>query len=395
MSAILVMNAGSSSMKYQLIDTQSETRLATGLVERIGSAHATVVHKSSEHSFNHTAEIRDHAAAFTEVERVFAHCGTPLAQMNLLAVGHRVVQGGEHFIAPTLIDDEVAAKILELADLAPLHNPAHYQAIQAARQVFPQVPHVAVFDTAFHQTLPPKAYTYAIDAKIARDYGVRRYGFHGTSHQIVSRRAAKFAGIPLDNSKQIVLHLGNGASACAVLNGRSVDTSMGLTPLQGLVMGTRSGDIDPSVVFHLAQQASLELDEINELLNKGSGLYGMAGSNDFRDVRAAAESGDLLAQRALEVYAYRIRHYIGAYYLELGGLDTLVFTAGLGENAPLMREMVCEGLGHLGIELDREKNRAMSSEKREISAPGSQVKVLVIPTDEELEIARQVRTVTE
>jgi acetate kinase len=283
----------------------------------------------------------------------------------------------------------VEINIEDLSDLAPLHNPANLEGIRAAKKAFPDVPHVAIFDTAFHQTLPPEAYTYAIDAGLAERHRVRRYGFHGTSHKYVSETAAAFLGRPLGDLKQIVLHLGNGASACAVDGGRSVETSMGMTPLEGLVMGTRSGDLDPAVLIHLARRAHLSTDDLDELLNRRSGLLGLSGRGDMRDVRGAASDGDASARLALEVTVHRLKHYIGAYTALLGGLDVLTFTAGIGENDAALRAEVLTGLEVLGIRLDADRNAAPSREARVISADDSAVTVLVVPTNEELEIARQ------
>jgi acetate kinase len=312
---------------------------------------------------------------------------------GILAVGHRVVHGGSDFTGPTLIDDEVERDIESLSRLAPLHNPANLLGIRAARAALPDVPHVAVFDTAFHQTMPPAAYTYAIPTALAEEYKVRRYGFHGTSHKFVSERAARLLGRPLGELRTIVLHLGNGASAAAIAGGRSIDTSMGLTPLQGLVMGSRSGDIDPAVVFHLNRAAGMSVDELDTLLNRESGLLGLTGMNDMRDVQAAAIDGNERAEQALQVWRHRIRHYIGAYYAQLGGLDALVFTAGVGENNALLRRRAVAGLAHMGIEIDPDRNELVSKEARVISPDGAAVTVMVIPTNEELEIARQVASV--
>ncbi len=391
MSKILVINSGSSSFKYQLIDPESGERLASGLVERIGDSLGRVKHRCAGETLEEELPIPDHTAGFAEMERAFERAGQPLDGSTLAAVGHRVVQGGDEFFEPTIIDDRVAERILALGVLAPLHNPAHHQAIVAARATFPDVPHVAVFDTAFHQTMPPAAYTYAIDRRVAAEHGIRRYGFHGTSHQYVSARAARFVERPLAELKQIVLHLGNGASMCAVDGGRSVDTSMGLTPLEGLVMGTRSGDLDPSILFHLHREAGLDVDALDRLLNSESGLRGLAGTGDFRDVRAAADAGDAQAQLAIDVTTHRIRHYLGAYLAELGGADVISFTAGVGENNAALRAGVCEGLEWFGIRIDAALNEAASgvAEPRRISTPDSRVAVLVVPTDEEAEIARQ------
>jgi acetate kinase len=367
MSLVFVVNSGSSSIKYQLVDVATEQSLVSGLIERIGEA----------------GEVPDHTAGM----RVVLDALGP--DRDIVAVGHRVVHGGPRFSAATLITDEVEREIDELSALAPLHNPANVLGIRAARLALPGVPHVAVFDTAFHQSLPPEAYTYAIDATLAAEHQVRRYGFHGTSHQFVSEQTAKFLDRPLAELKTIVLHLGNGASVTAVDGGRSVDTSMGLTPLEGLVMGTRSGDIDAGVVFHLARQAGLGIDDLDTLLNRRSGLLGLTGTGDMRDVQEAASNGDEAALAALAVWRHRIRHYIGAYIAALGGLDALVFTAGIGENNALLRRRALAGLEFLGIEIDDDRNELASRSARYISPEGASVAVLVVPTNEELEIARQ------
>ncbi|MDI6022534.1 acetate kinase [Leucobacter sp. UT-8R-CII-1-4] len=388
MHNILVINAGSSSIKYQLIDCVTGQRRTSGLVERIGEANGRVQHEVPGEAFVWETPIADHSAAFRQMVHGFAKAGTPLAELDVAAVGHRVVQGGSEFHGPTLITDEVAEQILALGELAPLHNPANYSAIVAARETFPDVPHVAVFDTAFHQTMPEAAYSYAIDKNAAEKYGVRRYGFHGISHQVVSQRAAALLDRPVSELKQIILHLGNGASACAIDGGRSVDTSMGMTPLAGLVMGTRSGDIDPGALLHL-MRAGLDVDAVDRLLNKESGLLGLAGSNDMRDIRAGVAAGDEAAMLAFEVTIRRLKHYIGAYLALLGGADTIVFTAGVGENHVPLRAAACAGLEWFGIEIDAERNAAPSSAARVISSDSSRVTVLVVPTDEEAEIARQ------
>ncbi|WP_167143581.1 acetate/propionate family kinase [Canibacter zhoujuaniae] len=392
MSTVLVVNSGSSSLKYQLIDATTETRIASGLIERIGEPTASLNHRAGAQTYNSTLPIADHEQAFAAMSEAFDATGAPLGDLELTVVGHRVVQGGAEFIAPTLIDDRVAARILALAPLAPLHNPGQHAGIQAARALFPNTPHVAVFDTAFHQSMPQDAYSYAIDAEISEKYSVRRYGFHGTSHQFVSQAAADFLKRPLADLNQIVLHLGNGASVCAVKGGKSVNTSMGMTPLEGLVMGSRSGDLDPSIIFYLNRVAGFSVDEIDNILNKRSGLLGMTGDADMRDVTRRAAAGDEAANLALNVYARRVRKYIGAYMLDLGRLDTLVFTAGVGENASLPRELICAGLENFGLKLDPELNAAPNTGARRISAADSQVEILVIPTDEELAIARQAFT---
>jgi acetate kinase len=390
MSAVLVINSGSSSFKYQLIDMATETELASGLVERIGEASGHARHKAAgADRVEQTLPIPDHTAGFAVMLAAFAASGPQLSTANLVAVGHRVVQGGSIFQGPTVIDDEVLAQISALSDLAPLHNPAHVQGINAARAQFPDVPHVAVFDTSFHQTMPAEAYTYAIDTALAAEYGIRRYGAHGSSHKFVSEAAAEFLGRPLAELKTIVLHLGNGASACAVDGGVSIDTSMGLTPLQGLVMGTRSGDIDPAVLFHLHRKAGMSIEELDVLLNKKSGMLGLTGNGDMRDVEDAAIAGDAVAQAALDVYYHRIRGYVGNYIAQLGGLDVIVFTAGIGENSGIIRAGALAGLEFLGIEIDPAKNDPFSRVARVISTDDSKVTVLVIPTNEELEIARQ------
>ena len=367
MTQVFVVNSGSSSVKFQLIDVETSASLLSGSVDRIGEP-------------GHAA---DHIAA---MELVLAELG---ADHSIAAVGHRVVHGGSLFASATLITPEVEAAIEDLSALAPLHNPANLLGIRAARAVLGFVPHVAVFDTAFHQTMPAEAYTYAIDAALAEKYGVRRYGFHGTSHKYVSERAAAFLDRPLESLKTIVLHLGNGASITAIDGGRSIDTSMGLTPLQGLVMGTRSGDLDPAVLVHLHRQAGLSVDELDDLLNKRSGLLGLTGSGDMRDVQIAAANGSSSALAALAVWRHRMRHYLGAYIALLGGVDAVVFTAGVGENSALLRRRSLAGLEFLGIAIDDDANELESRAERRISPVGSAVEVLVIPTNEELEIARQ------
>ena len=389
MSAVLVVNSGSSSFKYQLIDSESEESLASGLVERIGEGMGSATHRGPDGISERSLEIPDHTAGFRVMLDAFAAEGPSLEQNPLEAVGHRVVHGGKRFFEPTIVTPLVEINIEDLSELAPLHNPANLEGIRAAKKAFPDVPHVAIFDTAFHQTMAPPAYTYAIDAEVAERHRVRRYGFHGTSHKYVSEAAAAFLGRPLGELRQIVLHLGNGASACAVDGGRSVETSMGMTPLEGLVMGTRSGDLDPAVLIHLARRAQLSTDDLDELLNRRSGLLGLSGRSDMRDVRQAANAGDQPARLALEVTVHRLKHYLGAYVALLGGLDVLTFTAGIGENDTALRADVLSGLEVLGIRLDPERNASTSREARVISTDDSPVTVLVVPTNEELEIARQ------
>lgn len=387
--SVFVINAGSSSLKYQLVDLEAGRALASGLIERIGEAAGEARHEvRGRDAVIERLAVADHERAFGWVLQQFGRHGPDLALARLVGIGHRVVQGGARFDRAVRIDDEVLRQIEGLAPLAPLHNPANLQGIRSALATFPELPHVAVFDTAFHVTIPPAAHRYAIDERVATEHGVRKYGFHGTSHQYVSRRMAELLGRPLDEVSSIVLHLGNGASATAVRGGRSIETSMGMTPLAGLVMGTRSGDIDPGVVFHLHRVAGMSIDEIDALLNSGSGLLGMTGTGDMRDVLRAADAGDGRAVEALEVVGHRLRGTIGAYLAHLGRTDAIAFTAGIGENASRVRELALQGLEGLGIVLDAERNRGRG--ERRISADASQVEVWVVPTEEELEIARQV-----
>lgn len=389
MTSILVVNSGSSSLKYQLIDMDDERTLGSGLIERIGEETGHAAHRGQDGSSERSLPIPDHTAAFAVMVDAFAQHGPSLQEAQPIAVGHRVVHGGKRFFEPTLITDLVKLNIDDLAELAPLHNPANLQGIEAAQLAFPDLPHVAVFDTAFHQTLAPDAYTYGIDADLATKHQVRRYGFHGTSHKYVSEAAAAFLGRPLVSLRQIVLHLGNGASVTAVDGGRSVETSMGMTPLEGLVMGSRSGDIDPGVLLHLARRAGMSIDDLDELLNRRSGLLGLSGHGDMRDVISAADAGDEASRLALDLYVHSIKRYIGGYAALLGGLDVIVFTAGVGENSAPVRAGALAGLEWFGIDLDPERNEAASRSARRISSDASRVEVLVIPTNEELEIARQ------
>jgi acetate kinase len=400
-SVVLVVNSGSSSFKYQLIDMDAETVLASGLVERIGdevgrSTHTVFTRPTEgpsptmlDATYERELPIPDHTAGFAVMIDAFAENGPSLTEFPPTAVGHRVVHGGARFFEPTLITPLVEINIDELSVLAPLHNPANLAGIVAAREAFPDVPHVAVFDTAFHQTLPPAAYTYAIDAELAAAHRIRRYGFHGTSHKFVSEAAAAFLGRPLTELRQIVFHLGNGASVTAIDGGRSVETSMGLTPLEGLVMGTRSGDLDAGVIFHLARRAGLSIDELDDLLNKRSGVQGLAGISDMRDIKAGVDRGDPVITLAFEVYIHRLRAYAGAYLAQLGGVDVISFTAGVGENAPRVRAGALATLGFAGVEIDPERNEARGRGIRMISTDESRVAVLIVPTNEELEIARE------
>ncbi|MGI9822664.1 acetate/propionate family kinase [Agromyces sp. Marseille-Q5079] len=394
MSIVLVVNSGSSSLKYQLLDVEAGAPLASGLVERIGAdagraTHSVPAASGETEKFSVDVEVADHDAAFSRMLAAFAEHGPSLESHPPVAVGHRVVQGGARFFEPTVITDLVKINIDELSVLAPLHNPANLAGIRAAERAFPDVPHVAVFDTAFHQTMPPAAYTYAIDRALAEKHRVRRYGFHGTSHRFVSRAAAEFLGAPVETLRMIVLHLGNGASACAVAEGRSVDTSMGMTPLEGLVMGTRSGDLDPAVLLHLQRRAGLDPDATDRLLNSRSGILGMSGHADMRDLEQAYEAGDPASVVAFDVYAHRIRSYVGAYAAQLGRVDAIVFTAGVGENSARVRAAALAGLDWFGVEIDEARNESRERGARYISTDSSRTAVLVVPTDEELEIARQ------
>jgi acetate kinase len=384
--AVLVLNAGSSSLKYQLIDMTDRSVTASGLVERIGDDGARLEHRRPDaEPLVESGEVADHGAALDRVLGVLERTGG-LTDAPV-AVGHRVVHGGARFSGPTVVDDGVLDEIRDLVPLAPLHNPANIAGIEVARARYPGTPQVAVFDTAFHASMPPRAWRYALPRELADRLRIRRYGFHGTSHGYVARQAAAHLGRALDALDLVTLHLGNGCSAAAVAGGRCVDTSMGLTPLGGLVMGTRSGDLDPGVVAHLHREGGLDLDAIDALLNKQSGLKGLAGSNDLREVHAKADAGDADAAEALEVFCYRIRCTVGAYTAALGGADAIVFTAGIGENDADVRARVCTGLP--GVELSAERNAARSRTARTVSADGSAVAVLVVPTNEELEIAEQ------
>ncbi|GAA3425235.1 acetate kinase [Streptosporangium nondiastaticum] len=373
MGRVLVVNSGSSSVKYRLLE--GDERLASGTVERIGEPGSPVP---------------DHEAALKLIGAELAGRGLGIDSPELTAVGHRVVHGGVTFTEPTLITDDVVGKIEELIPLAPLHNPAGLAGIEAVRRLRPDLPQVAVFDTAFHATIPPAAAAYAIDREVAERWRIRRYGFHGTSHAYVSREAARLAGTP--SAGVIVLHLGNGASASAVSGGRCVDTSMGMTPLEGLVMGTRSGDVDPGALLYLARTAGMSPEEIDTLLNRRSGLLGLCGDNDMRAVQERLAAGDPAAELAMSVYCHRLRKYVGAYYAVLGSVDVIAFTGGVGENSAPVRERALTGLERLGIVLDPDRN---ARGERIISADDSPVRVAVIPTDEELEIAHQTLEVVE
>lgn len=391
MSTVLVINSGSSSLKYALVNPAADEPIAAGLVERIGEDASRIKHEvTGQEPIILNEPIPDHAVAFARVHQLLT--GSPALEHadDLVAVGHRVVHGGDAFSAPALITDEVLAAIEDVVPLAPLHNPANLVGIRAAMQSYPELPQVAVFDTAFHATMPAAAYTYAIDQEVAREYSLRRYGFHGTSHAYVTAAAAEYLQIPVNRINLVSLHLGNGASACAVRGGKSVETSMGVGPLEGLVMGTRSGDVDPTIIFTLLA-GGMTAAEVDALLNRGSGLKGLCGDNDLRSVGERALAGDESAVVAREVYVHRIKKYLGAYLAILGTADAVVFTAGVGENDWWIREQVCRGLELFGIAMDPRKNRDLRAlgTIHDITAPGSPIRVLIVPTDEEREIARQ------
>jgi len=387
---ILLLNCGSSSIKYQLLQTDTEEASALGIVQRIGQPGSTLDHEVGGEEFHRDHDFADHTEAVAAVVEMFNSKGPSLD--DVIAVGHRAVHGGSTFQESVRIDDEVIAALRDLSDLAPLHNPPAIAGIKAAMRVLPDVPHVAVFDTAFFSTLPPEAYTYALDRGITREYGIRKYGFHGTSHQYVSQQAAVFLNRPLSELKTIVCHLGNGASISAVDGGVAVETSMGLTPLAGLVMGTRSGDVDPGLHKFLGSKG-MSLTEIDAFLNKKSGMLGLCGYTDMRDVATEIAAGNEDATLARDVYVHRLVSYIGAYIAVMGGVDALCFTAGVGENAAHIRGPVVERLTALGFELDADANEKRSKDSREISTPASKVRVLVIPTNEELAMARETLTV--
>ena len=390
---ILVINCGSSSLKFQLINAESEEVLAKGLCERIGiDGRLTYQPAGGEKEISEKA-MPTHTEAIQFVIDALTNekTGVVKSLSEIGAVGHRIVHGGEKFASSVVITEEVKKAVEECNDLAPLHNPANLIGVEACEKLMPGTPMVAVFDTAFHQTMPEKAYMYGLPYEYYEKYKVRRYGFHGTSHSYVSKKAAEVMGKAYDEVKTIVCHLGNGASVSAVLNGKSVDTSMGLTPLEGLVMGTRSGDIDPAIMEFIAQKEKFDIEGIMNVLNKKSGVFGLSGgiSSDFRDLTGAMAEGDKKAKIALEVFAYRVAKYIGAYAAAMNGVDDIVFTAGIGENVTYVREQVCSYLGYLGVELDPDANEKFRGEQGEITKPGCKVRVFVIPTNEELAIARE------
>ena len=389
---VLVLNCGSSSLKYQLVDMDNEAVLCKGLVERIGIEGSILKHEKDGMEGKHIVEepMKDHKDAIGHVLSAVADSkvGAVKEMSEIDAVGHRIVHGGEKFASSAVLTDEVIAAIKDCSDLAPLHNPANLMGVEACKAILPDVPMVAVFDTAFHQTMPKKSFMYGLPHELYTKHGVRRYGFHGTSHLYVSQKAAEMLGKKPEEVKIITCHLGNGASITAVDGGKSVDTSMGLTPLEGLIMGTRCGDIDPAIIPFVMKKEGLDADGVDKLMNKESGVYGMTGiSSDFRDIEDAAAEGNELAINALDAYAQRAKKYIGAYAAEMNGVDAIVFTAGLGENGISMREMICADMDFMGIKLDAEKNNVRGKD-RIISADDSKVKVLLIPTNEELMIAR-------
>jgi len=398
---ILVLNSGSSSLKYQLIDSETEDVLAKGLAERIGvvGGGGKIKHESASCGKKEVdVEMADHDQAMEHVFELLTDpgCGAISSVNEISAVGHRVVHGGEKFVQPTLVDDAVLAEIDKLSQLAPLHNPPNLKGIRACMRKMPGVPQVAVFDTAFHATIPDYAYTYALPYKYYTENGVRRYGFHGTSHKYVTGQAQKMleeVGFDPARTKIITCHLGNGCSMAAVVGGKVIDTSMGMTPAEGLVMGTRSGDLDPAILIYLAKELHARADEIDEIINKKSGLLGVTDvSSDMRDVEQAAKDGNKRAELALAIFCYRIKKYIGAYAAAMGGLDAVVFTGGIGENSPEVRARVCRGMEFLGMELDDEKNQSLRG-PADISKPSGSVRILLVPTNEERAIARETAAV--
>jgi acetate kinase len=388
MRKILVINAGSSSIKFQLIRMPGEIVIASGLVESIGLPNAAIHYKSKKMNISETVEIENHQIGLERIAALLmdSERGAIKSVDEIDVVGHRVVHGGKDFSSTVFIDDKVKATIKRLFTLAPLHNPHNYTGIEVADKVFPDAKKVAVFDTAFHQTIPERAYKYAIPDKFLKQDYIRLYGFHGTSHKYVTTKAKDF--ISKKKSKLISIHLGNGCSITAVLNGKSIDHSMGFGPVNGLIMGTRSGDIDQSVIFYMVNTLGYSLDEVSEILHKKSGMIGMTGFSDLREIEDRAEKGDRKCQLALEMNAYRIKKYIGAYAAAMNGLDVIVFTAGIGENSSVLRRMICDDMSYLGIELEDYKNNVRSTENRIISKETSKVLVLVVPTNEELEIAK-------
>ena len=390
---ILVINSGSSSLKYILFHMEGATEqvLAKGIVEKIGEKGSFLKHRANDHEIKREVQAKNHEEAFQVMLTALMGDGKSVIKSTdeVDAVGHRVVHGGEAFFQSTIVTEEVEKVVQDYCRLAPLHNPPNLVGIRAGKKFFPNAPHVAVFDTAFHQTMPKVAYIYAIPYELYEKHGIRRYGFHGTSHRFVAMRAAQIMRIPYDRFNCITAHLGNGVSLTAIRNGKSVDTTMGITPLEGTVMGTRSGNIDPSIIPFLAENAGMTLAQIDNVLNKKSGMLGISGiSNDARDLWAAAAEGNERAKLALDIFAYTARRFLGAYMAVLDRVDAIVFTAGIGERDPGIREKMCTGLSHIGVEFDPERNKNLIGKEGEISKPGSRVKVLVVPTNEELMIAR-------
>jgi acetate kinase len=386
---ILIINSGSSSIKYQLFRMPQEEVICSGLVERIGVANPEIHYKSKNHTIDKICEIPNHEVGLEKVVKYLldAEVGVIKSTDEIIAVGHRVVHGGGTFSKTVVIDDKVKDKIKELFPLAPLHNPPNYEGIVVAEAMFPKATQIAVFDTAFHQTMPVKAYKYAIPNKFLNVHKIRKYGFHGTSHKFVTERAIEH--LKIENSKIITVHLGNGCSITAVKNGESIETSLGFGPNEGLIMGSRSGDIDQGIIFHLINNLGYSVDEVNNILHRDSGMIGLTGYSDFRDIESLADQGNEDCQLALEMAAYRIKQYIGSYITVLKGLDAIVFTAGVGENSIVLRKMICDDMDFFGIEIDEEKNNIKARKLTEIHSENSKVKVLIIPTNEELEIAKQ------
>ena len=392
MTYALVLNSGSSSIKFQILDPTADAAddpFVSGLVEQIGEPSGNIVVKINGEKYTSQAPIPDHSAGLEMAFAILGEHGAGPTDVDISAVGHRVVHGGKVFSKPEIINDQVVEMIRDIIPLAPLHNPANVDGIVVAREILPDIPHVAVFDTGFFADMPPAAALYAVNAKVAGENGVRRYGFHGTSHEFISQQVPALLGKDPKNVNQIVLHLGNGASCSAVQGGHAIDTSMGMTPLAGLVMGTRCGDIDPGIIFHLYRTAGLSIDEIDTLLNRQSGIKGMSGVNDFRELRQMIEDGDTDAWSAYNIYIHQLRRYIGSYMIALGRVDAITFTAGVGENAKFVREDAMANLEMYGIKIDPERNDLPNDGPREISTDDSAVKVFVVPTNEELAIAQK------
>ena len=386
---ILVLNSGSSSIKYQLFNMPQEEVICSGLVERIGEETAEIHYKSLTNKIDEVVAIPNHKVGLEKVVNLLldAKVGVLKSTSEIEAVGHRVVHGGSIFTNTTIINQEVKDQIKKLFSLAPQHNPANYEGIVVAETMFPEAKQIAVFDTAFHQTIPVEAYKYAIPNKFLEEHKIRKYGFHGTSHKYVSEKAIEFLGI--ENSKIITIHLGNGCSMAAVKDGKSIETSLGFGPVTGLIMGSRSGAIDHAIIFHLVNNLGYKLDEVNSMLQKESGMFGLTGYSDLRDIESEAEKGNKECQLALDMSAYKIKHYIGAYAAAMNGLDTIVFTAGIGENSNVIRNLVCTNMEYFGIELDEKTNNIRAKKITEIHKKNSKTKILIVPTNEEVEIAKQ------